>query len=77
MASQWVLKVKSPPTLEHTRSSNLGGFLTGKQLHESPRLKVVWLLTVDQVQTILVPKKPSFVLKDAIALQADQMVRIC
>lgn len=76
-ASQWVLKVKNPPTVENCRSSNLASFLTSKQLHESPRLKQVWLLSVDQVQTMMVPKKPHFVLKSEIALQDDQMVRIC
>ena len=76
-ASKWVLIVKAPPSMEATLSSNLAGFLTSKQLHESPRLKQVWLLAVDTVQTILVPKKPSLVLKDGINLQGYQMVRIC
>lgn len=76
-ASQWVLKVKNPPTLENSRGSNLGSFLASEQLHESPRLKKTWLLSVDQVQTMMVPKKPNFVLKSEIALQEDKMVRIC
>ena len=76
-ASKWVLKVKAPPSMESVLSSNLGGFLTSKQIQESPRLKQVWLLSVDTIQTILVPRKPSFVLKDEITLQSDQMVRIC
>lgn len=76
-ATQWVLKVKGPPTLENCRSSNLASFLTAKQLQESPRLKRVWIVSVDQVQTMMVPKKPSFVLKSEIMLQENQMVGIC
>lgn len=74
-ATKWVLRPK-PVELANVRGSNLGGFLVTKMISQSPRIKPIWVVTIDDTMGSIVPKKPEFFLREDIVLQKDQVVRI-
>ena len=68
---KWCLKPQVAASIETIRISNIGNFVSSKQVYESVNLEPLWILTVDQALATMVPKKPEFFFKRDIRLQAN------